>query len=177
MGRKPLQGGRLIGGHDNMQIELSVLQAELKLMPISLLKPHEEVDLKVLNDLIESINGDRLIKRAIVIDRKTRVIIDGHHRVKALEALNCDKVPCLLIDYYSPKVLVFSWKDGSLLSKNLIIKAGLTGRLLPPKTSKHMLLLDGHMIHISAVEPEVNIPLSTLKVESLPPGNSGQTIM
>jgi hypothetical protein len=167
MSRKPLQGGGPTGEHSNIQIELSILQAELKLMPITLLKPHEKVDLKILNDLIESINGDRLIKRAIVIDRKTHVIIDGHHRVKALEALHCDKVPCLLIDYHSPQVLVFSWKGGGLLSKNLIVRAGLTGRLLPPKTSKHMLLLDGHIMHISTVEPEVNI--SFLFCEGLQP--------
>jgi len=166
MNKKPFQRGGPTEEYGNMQMGLSIFQAEFKLMPISLLKPHENVDSKVLNGLIESINNDGVIKKAIVIDRKTHVIIDGHHRVKALEALNCDRVPCLLIDYYSPKVLVLSWKGEGLLSKSLIIKAGLTGRLLPPKTSKHMLLLSEHMMHISTVEPEVNIPLSKLRVES-----------
>ncbi len=134
-------------------------------MPINLLKPHEDVNLKKLNRLIKSMDGDGVLKRGIVIDRKTYVILDGHHRVKALEILNCDKVPCLPIDYSSPQVLVFPWRGKGLISKSLIVKAGLTGRPLPPKTSKHMLLLGGCMIHISAVEPEVNIPLSMLRAE------------
>jgi len=148
-----------------MQITLGLENAELKLMPINLLRPHENVDLKILNRLIESIESDGVLKRGIVIDRKTYVILDGHHRVKALEILNCDKVPCLLIDYSSPQVLVSPWRGEGLISKSLIIKAGLTGRLLPPKTSKHMLLLGGCMVHISVVEPEVNIPLSMLRAE------------
>ena len=140
--------------------------AELKQMPIRLLKPHERIDSALLDDLVKVMKKDNVIKKAIVADRKTHVILDGHHRVKALEILNCDKVPCLLVNYSSPQIVALSWRGGSELPKSLIVEAGLTGKLLPPKTSKHMLRLNGRMIHISAIEPEVNVPLAMLKSKS-----------
>lgn len=137
---------------------------ELRLMPLSLLKPHESIDLKTLDSLVKSIKTDGFLKKAIAVDRNTHVILDGHHRVKALEIIGCSKVPCLLIDYSSPQIVVFSWSGDKELPKNLVIKAGLNGELLPPKTSKHMLKVNGRTIHISFIEPEVDISLDALRV-------------
>ncbi|MBS7611581.1 ParB N-terminal domain-containing protein [Candidatus Bathyarchaeota archaeon] len=140
---------------------------KLRLMPLWLLRPHESIDLKILDNLMKSIKTDGLLKKAIVVDQRTHIILDGHHRVKALEFIDCSRVPCLLIDYSSPQIVVFSWSEDKQLPKNLVIRAGLSGELLPPKTSKHMLRVNGHMVHISAIEPEVNMPLALLRTEQL----------
>lgn len=148
------------------QILLGEEVMELRLMPLSLLKPHESIDLKTLDNLVKNIKTDGVLKKAIAVDWNTHVILDGHHRVKALELIGCSRAPCLLIDYSSPRIVVLSWSGGKGLPKNLVIKAGLTGELLPPKTSKHMLKVNGHMIHISFIEPEVDIPLNVLRLEA-----------
>lgn len=138
------------------------MELELKLMPLWSLKPHEGVDLKILEELVKSIKTDGVLKKAIAVDRATHIILDGHHRVKALELIGCSRVPCLLIDYSSPQIVVFSWSGDKELPKDLVVRAGSYGKLLPPRTSKHMVRLNGHLVHISVIEPEVNMPLAAL---------------
>ncbi|MQK95415.1 ParB N-terminal domain-containing protein, partial [Escherichia coli] len=82
---------------------------ELTLIPLLLLKPHEDIDLKILEELAKSVKSDGVLKKAIAVDRNTGIILDGHHRVKALELIGCGKAPCLLVDYSSPLIMVFSW--------------------------------------------------------------------
>ncbi len=81
---------------------------KLRLMPLWLLKPHESIDLKILDNLIKSIETNGLLKKAIVVDQSAHIILDGHHRVRALELIGCSRVPRLLVDYPSPQIVVFS---------------------------------------------------------------------
>ncbi|MEM3957079.1 MAG: ParB N-terminal domain-containing protein [Thermoproteota archaeon] len=148
--------------YDFRQIVLGGKALELKLIPLFLLRPHEGVDLKILEELVKSIKADGALKKAIAVERGTRIILDGHHRVKALELIGCSKAPCLLMDYSSPQIMVFSWSGDRELSKDLVIRAGCCGELLPPKTTKHMVRLNEHLTHISDIEPEVNIPIAAL---------------
>lgn len=143
----------------------SILECEtcLKVLPICLLKAHEQVDPVYLKALAEDIRSSGLLRKAILVDRESYVILDGHHRVKALELLGCKKVPCILVNYSEPNILVFSWRNDKPLPKSLILKAASTGRILPPKTSKHMVKLENCIVHVSTVEPEINIPLHKLK--------------
>ncbi|MBO3755121.1 MAG: ParB N-terminal domain-containing protein [Candidatus Brockarchaeota archaeon] len=144
------------------QIILNGETMELTLIPLLLLKPHESVDLKILEELVKSIKTDSVLKKAIAVDRNTRIILDGHHRVKALELIGCSKAPCLLVDYSSPRIVVLSRSGDEELPKDLVIRAGRCGELLPPKASKHMVRVSGHLVHISVIEPEVNMPLTAL---------------
>jgi len=45
----------------------------------------------------------------------------------------------------------------------MIIQTALAGRRMPPKTSKHMILIKGELKHISILETVINIPLEKLK--------------
>ncbi|MCQ5337468.1 MAG: ParB N-terminal domain-containing protein [Candidatus Methanomethylicia archaeon] len=138
------------------------LNIEVKILPISTLKPHEEINFEVVRELAIIIKKEGIFRRAIAIDKENYIILDGHHRVKALEILGCRFIPCLLLDYFSPLIVVSSWNNNISLSKELIIDAGIKGKLLPPKTSKHMINLCGKLSHLSELEPEVNIPLKDL---------------
>jgi len=85
------------------------------------------------------------------------VVLDGQHRLAALKALGAKLVPAFLVNYRSPWVKVSSWRPGVRVSKEMVIEAGLSGRKLPPKTSRHV---------VEGVEvPEVNVPLEALGVK------------
>ncbi|MEM2661485.1 MAG: ParB N-terminal domain-containing protein [Nitrososphaeria archaeon] len=142
---------------------LTSLKAENRLMKLDKLIAHEETDRVRLIQLFDEIVKDGVIRKAIAIDLNTYIIIDGHHRWKVLKKLGCLKIPVILIDYFSPNLKVRSWHDGKGIPKSRVIRAGLSGKVFPPKTTKHVIELGGREIHISAFEPIVNMPLRLLK--------------
>jgi hypothetical protein len=127
------------------------------------LKGHEAADAKHLKELMKKIKSDGILKKPIVIDRKTNVVLDGEHRLRVLKEMGYEKIPAVLVDYSSPKIMVLPWRRGEKINKHAVIKAGLTGKKMPPKTSKHMIEVNGKLRHISFLEKRVNLPLKKLK--------------
>jgi len=78
-------------------------------LEISSLHLHEEVIPELLDRLVETISRDAVLKHPIIVDRKTLVVLDGMHRVAALERLDCKKIPVCLVDYENPAVDVGCW--------------------------------------------------------------------
>ncbi|MEM2179522.1 MAG: ParB N-terminal domain-containing protein [Nitrososphaeria archaeon] len=132
------------------------------LVSIELLKAHEEVDKNYCEKLRQIIEADKIIKKPIVADINTYIILDGHHRVNALKCLGCRFVPTILVDYNSPLIIVDSWNNVQLDKKTIVLKA-LEGKMFPPKTTKHMIQVNGKLKHISFIQKNVNLPLDLLK--------------
>ncbi|MEM2994786.1 MAG: ParB N-terminal domain-containing protein [Candidatus Bathyarchaeia archaeon] len=151
-----ITGGTTTTNHVENSVEITELDK---------LKHHEMVDFARLKKLKEEIKSDGVLKLAIAVDKNTNIIIDGHHRAMALKELGCTKVPVVFFDYNSPDIEVQCWRNPENLTKEDVIKAGLSREKLPPKTSKHMIWVDGVQKHISALEKEVNIPLERLREE------------
>lgn len=124
------------------------------LVPIGLLRPHEEVDPSRLRSLEEEILGAGYLERPVLVECETLIILDGHHRVAVLRKLGKTVVPALLVSYEDPCVSVDSWRSDWVVTKDLVIRAGFTGKLLPHKTSRHRLCFE---------VPEVRYPLSMLR--------------
>lgn len=55
------------------------------------------------------------------------------------------------------------WREGEKITKEEIIEVALKGGRMPPKTSKHMILVNGEWKHISIIEEMINVPLEELK--------------
>ncbi len=127
------------------------------------LKEHEEIRPDYLEALKNEILSDGVLKMPICIDQKTCIILDGHHRLHALKRLGCRKIPCVLVDYQSPEIEVVPWREGEKITKEEIIEVALKGGKMPPKTSKHMILVNGEWKHISIIEEMINVPLDELK--------------
>ncbi len=130
---------------------------------INHLKEHEEVRPPYLEELKNQILCDGILKMPIAVDKETYVILDGHHRLRVLKGIGCTRIPVLLVDYQSPDIRVHAQREGETVTKEMVIETGLCGRRMPPKTSRHMVLVDGELCHISAIETVVNIPLERLK--------------
>lgn len=126
-------------------------------IPLKELKEHEHVNEAHLLNLMKEIINDRILKKPIIVDVNTLIILDGHHRYAVLQLLGAEVIPAYLVDYNSEKVRVDSWRKGWKVTKELVLKAGLTGKKLPFKTSRHT--LDGIKV------PDVNVPLEKLGVK------------
>lgn len=111
----------------------------IKNILIGLLKPHEEICPVHLQKLSGQIKKDECVKDPIIVDGETMVILDGHHRYNALKSMSCKFCPCCLVDYQSDEIGVACWRDGEKVSKDEVLAAGLSGKLLPQKTSRHII--------------------------------------
>jgi len=146
-------------------VKMSKNNGEIHLVELEKLHQHEEADPEHLEELTQQIAADKILKYAIVADRKTNVILDGEHRYNALRNLGCKRIPVIYVDYESPNIEVQTWRNGYNLTKQDIIEAALTGRRFPPKTSRHMIRNSDVLVHISSIERKVDVPLEILKSE------------
>jgi hypothetical protein len=111
----------------------------IRYLKIAELRPHEKTSQKNLAAVKQKILTRGYIKNPVVVDKSHNIILDGHHRVKALSELGYKKIPVLLVDYQGGKIIVVSRRKQIKISKQLIIKKVLSGSLFPYKTSKHLI--------------------------------------
>jgi tRNA(Ile2) C34 agmatinyltransferase TiaS len=133
------------------------------LVEVKTLRPHEDVDTHHLEVLRNQIRADGKLKFAIAVDKDTKIILDGHHRSTALAEIGCDRIPAIIVDYRAPHIKVQSWRNDWQVTKEMVIEAGLSGKKLPPRTSRHMILANGKLQHMVTLETRVDFPLTLLK--------------
>lgn len=94
-----------------MSIELKAadFQFEVSVAGIEELRLHEKVIESYLKELAESIEEDGMVKDPVIVDEVTGIVLDGMHRVSAIEFLGYDKIPVCLVDYHDSRVKVGSW--------------------------------------------------------------------
>ena len=85
------------------------IKLKIGLMDIERLYHHEEVVPSILKTLTEQIRRDGFLKHPIIVDEATLVVLDGTHRVEALKALGCRRIPACLVDYREPRIRLMCW--------------------------------------------------------------------
>jgi hypothetical protein len=115
---------------------------EFALVPLDRLRPHERHAEADLERLVERIRSKGEFDTPIWVARGSLVILNGHHRVEALRRLGAVRVPAYLIDYHAPIVRLDRWSPGPPISKKEVEERAREGRLFPPKTTRHRLLVD-----------------------------------
>lgn len=85
------------------------LTLELGIERINQVKLHERVDYSLLTQLVNKIREDEVQRDPVIIDKKTKVVLDGSHRVEALKTLGADKLLVCRIDYENPLIRVGRW--------------------------------------------------------------------
>ena len=133
------------------------------LLPIRDLKTHEKAEPERVRRVLKEIRKSRVVTKAIMVDATSMVVLDGAHRLRALEALGCARAPAWLMDYSSDDVIAFSKGRKSQIPKEAVLEAAVRGPKFPPKTTRHMArMADGSFVHISKLQTEVSVPLSAL---------------
>ena len=94
---------------NGFRINNSRVPITLSLRPIQSLRPHEEIVSHELGLIIHDLERENLLRHPLIADQSTGVILDGTHRLAALKALDCRLVPCALVEYNDPRILVERW--------------------------------------------------------------------
>nr|PMJ04510.1 hypothetical protein BCU32_03125 [Vibrio lentus] len=102
------------------------------------LLPHERVDAKRVEEIAQDMLTSSLWKEPIFIDRYSNIIMDGHHRYNAAKSLGLNSIPCVKLDY-DQDVELYDWKNGQRLDVNIILQSVVDGKLLPIKTTRHVI--------------------------------------
>jgi ParB-like chromosome segregation protein Spo0J len=105
------------------------------------LKCHEQVVEGRVEELRERIKDDGKLKRPIVVEKSSLVILDGHHRYHALKRMGLIKIPVQLVDYNNGEVRVYLRRKELLveLIKEAVLQRAREGRLFPNKTTRHLI--------------------------------------
>jgi len=133
----------------------------VRIVPIAQLKGHEMPDERRVGELEADMRRKGKLLKPIVVDKETGVILDGHCRCDALRRLGCSKIAARFVDYSSDEIGVEGW-NGRKVTKSEVIKAGLRGNLMMPKSSRHSVVRSGRKQHVSEVCGNVHIRLSEL---------------
>jgi hypothetical protein len=150
-------------GRDKLFNSLDPHKYSLKtfLVPIDVLHPHESVYIDIVDYVTTDLLTSGFLKYPIVVDVRTLVVLDGHHRLEVLKKLGIRYIPAFFVDYAEDYVTVYPLRKDIPISKTLIIDTALKGCLYPPKTSKH--------VYIGfAIQPTYT-PLTILKTLSQNP--------
>jgi len=140
-----------------------MISTRLELVKIEDLIEHEEVDEHHLEEISRLIAADGVLKRPLAVDYRTQVVLDGVHRLNFLKRCGRENVPVYFMDFLSDEIVVFSADHRTLIHKDEVIEAALSGKKFPPRTTWHMILMPtGHLVHISEIEKEVHYPLACL---------------
>ena len=86
---------------------------KMAIVPLERLRAHEMAGPQRVEKLVEDIRRRGRVERPVLVDAKTLVMLDGHHRVATLRRLGARRVPAVLVYYSSPCVEVGSWRPGA----------------------------------------------------------------
>lgn len=120
------------------------MPSEFAIVPIASLRAHEEVVSDgAVDALAERIRRDGFVEQPIVVDARTLVVLDGHHRLNVLRRIGVRLAPVNKVDYADERIRVESWRAGvAPPSKDEVVARALAGTPFPPKTTRHPTLYD-----------------------------------
>ena len=143
---------------------IGLVSGRFALLPLRDLKTHEAAEPDRVRRVMRQMKSTGVVKKAIIVDSKSMVVLDGVHRLSALKMLGSVRVPAWLIDYSDEEVIVLSKDRKSQIPKDEVVRAATQGPKFPPKTTRHMVKgKDGALVHISRLEGDVSVPLATLR--------------
>ena len=132
-----------------------------KLVPVEQLKALEYVFPHHLENLTKMIYKGGKIQSPLTVEKKYNIVLDGSHRHVFLCSNGFKYAPVRYVDYFNPHIRVGThlmhrhYIDGDVgISKEEVIKRGLTGDLFPPRTTRHFFPF--------RKTEEINIPLAKL---------------
>ncbi|MGF6969450.1 hypothetical protein OKW43_006545 [Paraburkholderia sp. WC7.3g] len=108
-------------------------------LPVSQLRPSEEINVARARTLAKMIAEDRRWTQPVLVEHRHFVIMDGHHRHFCAKALGLLFVPSVLLSYDDPNLHVTYWSESAPVVADQIIQAGLSGDLMSFKTTRHRL--------------------------------------
>lgn len=91
------------------KLEARGLELKLRIESLDKVRIHEEIIPELLDALASDIKSRGEARDPVIVDSNTRVVLDGMHRVAALQKIGCRYLPVCLVDYQNPEVRVGCW--------------------------------------------------------------------
>lgn len=107
-------------------------------VPVGRLVPYEEHDERRALRLARHVERVGVWTAPLVIERDSLVVMDGHHRLRAAQALQLSVLPVVLLSYEEGGVLLQAWRKGEVWSPAAVLSRARSGSLLPYKTTRHL---------------------------------------
>jgi len=115
-----------------------------ELVPVKNLRPLEYVFPNHLKNLTKMIYSDGVMKHPLIVEKEHNIVLDGSHRYIFLLHESFKFAPVIYVDYSSPHIRVGTHLmhrhvvNGPInISKEEVIRRGVTGDLFPPRTTRH----------------------------------------
>jgi len=117
------------------------MKQKIVFVDIKKLIQHERVSRTRLTLLYKQICMDGVIRRPVIVDKTTNVILDGHHRVQALRDLGAKRVPVVYVNYSDDCVRVYLRRKELMMNmiKRSVLEMALSHKLFPSKTTRHFI--------------------------------------
>jgi len=91
------------------RIETQKLELKITIVDISSIHLHEETIPETVRAIAEDLLKSKVLRHPVIVDEKTLVVLDGMHRVAALQMTGCIRIPVCLVDYDDPSITVDTW--------------------------------------------------------------------
>lgn len=94
----------------------------IEIREVKSLLSHEQVISQNLKKLKEAMLNIGHLVDPLIVDNKTGLVLDGNHRLKVLEIIECQYAACQIIDYMSDEIKVGTWYPAVSLKPEQIFK-------------------------------------------------------
>lgn len=78
-----------------------IMNKHIQLIQNHILKQHEQIRERHVRMLLKQIKHDGYLNSPLIVDKKTMIILDGHHRYNALKRLGMASSPVYLCQLYT----------------------------------------------------------------------------
>lgn len=90
-------------------ILLEDISRQLEITNVTDLLPHEQTVPANLKRLKEAMLNIGQLVDPIIVDKETKVVLDGNHRLRVLQVIECPLSICQVVEYHSEKIRVGTW--------------------------------------------------------------------
>ena len=115
-----------------------------ELVPIEKLRALEMIFPHHLENIVKIIHRDGVMKLPLIVEKDHNIVLDGSHRHVFIAMEGFKYAPVRYVDYNDPHIRVGTHLmhrhiiDGPVnISKEEVIRRGLSGDLFPPRTTRH----------------------------------------
>lgn len=108
----------------------------VEMIPVKGLLHIEDYDKERIDVLLKKIESEQRWDVPIIVERKSKLVLDGQHRLEVAKKLNLKTIPAILVDYSDVQVWTLRKEEkvSPLLVQSRILKKG---KPYPYKTVKH----------------------------------------
>ena len=92
-----------------MSLVVEEIMRALEIREVKALCNHEQVISSNLKRLKEAMLNIGHLVDPLIVDQKTGVVLDGNHRLKVLDIIECPHAVCQTVDYLSDDISVGTW--------------------------------------------------------------------